>query len=107
INATGSRTYTNLTSGAVTVQQILQLHQPGGVGGNTNLFYPISTPILDGDGLTFDFASPPPIAQRWNDPLATNQMNLWFEGSVQQYDEENRGGTHEESPLSSSMTVAP
>lgn len=63
--------------------------------------------ICVGDGLTFNFASVVPIASQLNNPAATTQMNLWFESSVNQYDEENTGGIHEENPLRSSMTLTP
>jgi hypothetical protein len=76
--ATGVRNYTNLATGATQSLQLLSLmppHDP--VGGNSNFIYPEYTPLLDGDGLTFQFNDIPMISGRMNNPNATTRMNYW------------------------------
>ena len=106
-NAIGTRTYTNLTTGQVTVNTIVGLAAVGQTGSNDNLVYiNASLPIIDGDGLTFIFDAEPPIAGQATPVNGTNQLNWFASGSA--YLEETAGGTHESTPTLSVgiLTVA-
>ena len=105
VAVTGSRTYTDLTQGTTTVSTVLNLMPTGSVGGNDNWLLLGSFPLLDGDGITLNFTSIPPIFGQTSVANQTTQMNLWWNGGT--FSEENLGGTHEVAPTSSSFTVTP
>lgn len=98
----GTRTFTNFQTGVITSNTILSLAPTGTLGGNTNYLYLGSVPLLDGDGITFNFDGVPPI---YAEPTGSTQMNMWFDGSDNSYLEETQGGTHEGQPTFNSMTV--
>ena len=100
---TGTRTYTDLTTGAVTVSTITALLPTGSIGGNDNLLYIGQSPLLDGDGISVSFNNVPPIYGQTNVTGQTTTMNLWWNGPT--YLEENEGGTHEQNATSSSFTI--
>ena len=110
-SCTGSRAFYNLTQGSSAVltqnASIVSLAMPGSTGGNTNYFFPFSSPELDGDGLTFNMNVIPIIDGQSASAAsgATQAMNFWF--TQGQYDEENRGGTHESTPIASSLSITP
>ena len=102
---TGSRTYTDLTTSTTTVSVINNLMPTGSVGGNDNWLLYGSFPLFDGDGMTINYTTVPPIYGQYAAANQTTQMNMWWNGNA--YYEENEGGTHEATISSSTFTVTP
>ena len=101
--ANGTRVFTNAT--VTQTATIVQLAPLGSTGGNDNLLFFDSSIVLDGNGLTFEFDVMPYIQ---GEPLGTttdNEMNFWFDGPT--YLEETKGSTHETTPTTSTVTIAP
>ena len=71
---TGTRTFTDKTTGLVTVSTISGLMPTGSTGGNDNILLLGSQPLLDGDGITVNFTSIPPIYGQYNQPNMTTTM---------------------------------
>ena len=104
--ATGSRSYTDLTvaGSPASVTAMTSLAAPGGIGGNDNYFWPGTLPQqLDGDGLTFNFASNITINGQ---PLTGRQMDLWWESGSNSLSEEVNGGRHETTPMQSTLIIS-
>jgi hypothetical protein len=101
---TGTRTFTDKTTGQVTVSSIIGLLPIGNLGGNDNILLLGSQPLLDGDGITVNFTAIPPIYGQYNLPNMTTEMNLWYTSG--NYAEENKGGTHEVNVAFSSFVIA-
>ena len=100
----GSRTFTDLTAATPTpvTVQMANLAPVGSTGGNDNLFWPGTYPqMLDGNGLTFNFQSAIPVAGQ----ASGTQMNLWWASGSNQLGEEVASGTHETSPLQSTLSI--
>ena len=104
--SSGQRVYSDLTKSPAAVQTVAMtsLAAPGSIGGNDNLFWPGTVPqMLDGDGLTFNFASPITITGQ---AAQGTQMDLWWASGSNQLAEEVQGGKHETVPLQSTLSIS-
>ena len=61
LTVSGTRVYTDLTTGTTTTSTITGLLPTGSIGGNDNRLYIGQTQLLDGDGISVSFNNVPPI----------------------------------------------
>ena len=107
LSLTGTRTFTDLTTGVTTVSTITNLLPIGSIGGNDNRLYLNSAILLDGDGISVQLDNIPPIYGQYGAANQTKTMNLWYTNG--NFEEETVSGTREgpRDTLQSSFTVTP
>jgi hypothetical protein len=104
LTITGTRNFTDLTSATSTVSTIAGLMPAGSLGGNDNILLLGSWPLLDGAGLTVNFASVPPIFGQYSALNQTTQLNMRWGGTT--FTEQNQNMSRESAASTSSFTVA-
>ena len=102
LNATGSRVFTNLTTGVASVLNIVGVLPPSSFQGNGNLLYPGAPSAVDWDGLALRMDGVVPITGQQS---ASSSVVLWYQPSMQQYLEETANSQHEATPSASNFTV--
>ena len=101
-SATGTRVFTNTTTGTTSSTTILGV-APGFLGASQYVYYGYSAET-DWNGIAFNMSSNVAIA---GEPNAGTQVVIWWQSAISQYLEETALGAHESTPIYSTLSFQP
>ena len=103
LQATGTRVFTNLTTGQIQTTHVVGL-APGFVGATQYVYYGQQIPT-DWNGIAFVMDGQVAVA---GEPQAGNgSFVLWYQAAIGQYLEETASSSHETTPVYSQLTFQP